>query len=398
MNQTIKKADNYFLKTYNRYPIVLERGEGVYLYDDAGKKYLDFAAGIGVFALGYQNITYNQALKVQIDQLIHTSNLFYNKPAAEAAEKLAKVSGMEKVFFTNSGTEAIEGAIKIARKYYFNKTGRPEGEIIAMDHSFHGRSMGALAVTGQPKYQTAFGPMLPNIKFAQFNNLASVKAQINEKTCAILMETIQGEGGLYPATAEFAIGVKKLCEEYDLLLMLDEIQCGMGRVGEMFAYQAYGIFPDVMTTAKALGCGIPVGAFAARGKAAGVLEPGDHGTTYGFNPLAGAAVSVVLDIYEQTDLLKHVKTVSSYLEAKLDELVSDYPCVKERRGMGLMQALELDRPVKDIIAKTQELGLIIITAGANVLRFLPPLTIEKKQIDEMIGFLRSSLDVLGGQN
>jgi len=392
MNQTIKKAENYFLNTYNRYPIVLESGEGVYLYDDAGKKYLDFAAGIGVFALGYKNIAYNEALKSQIDQLIHTSNLFYNKPSADAAEKFAKASGMEKVFFTNSGTEAIEGAIKIARKYYFNKAGSPEGEIIAMDHSFHGRSMGALAVTGQPKYQEAFGPMMPNIKFAQFNDLASVKEQINEKTCAILMETIQGEGGLYPATADFLIGVKKLCEEYDLLLILDEIQCGMGRVGEMFAYQAYGVIPDVITSAKALGCGIPVGAFAARGKAADVLKPGDHGTTYGYNPLAGAAVEVVLDIYGQTDLLEHVKEVSSYLEAKLNELVSDYHCVKEQRGMGLMQALELDRPVKDVITKTQELGLIIITAGPNVLRFLPPLVIEKKQIDEMISILKSSLN------
>lgn len=391
MNPTIIKAENYFLNTYNRYPIVLESGKGVYLYDDAGKKYLDFSAGIGVFALGYQNKIFNEALKVQIDQLIHTSNLFYNKPSADAAEKFAKVSGMEKVFFTNSGTEAIEGAIKIARKYYFNETGSPEGEIIAMEHSFHGRSMGALAVTGQPKYQEAFGPMVPNIKFAQFNNLASVKEQINKKTCAILMETIQGEGGLYPATVDFLIGVKKICEENDLLLMLDEIQCGMGRVGEMFAYQAYGIVPDVITSAKALGCGIPVGAFAARGKAADVLEPGDHGTTYGYNPLAGTAVDVVMDIYEQTDLLAHVKEVSSYLEEKLNELVSDYSCVKERRGKGLMQALELERPVKDIIARTQELGLIIITAGPNVLRFLPPLVIEKKQIDEMISILKSSL-------
>ena len=394
MNQTIIKAENYFLNTYNRYPIVLESGEGVYLYDDAGKKYLDFAAGIGVFALGYQNKIYNEALKAQIDQITHTSNLFYNKPSADAAEKFAKISGMEKVFFTNSGTEAIEGAIKIARKYYFNKNGSPEGEIIAMEHSFHGRSMGALAVTGQPKYQEAFGPMMPNIKFAQFNNLASVKEQINEKSCAILMETIQGEGGLYPATADFLIGVKNLCEEYDLLLILDEIQCGMGRVGEMFAYQAYGVIPDVIASAKALGCGIPVGAFAARGKAAGILEPGDHGTTYGYNPLAGAAVKVVLDIYEQADLLAHVKEVSNYLEEKLNDLASDYPCVKERRGKGLMQALELDRPVKEIIAKTQELGLIIITAGPNVLRLLPPLVIEKKQIDEMIIILRSTLNSL----
>ena len=391
MNNTIKTAEACFLNTYNRYPLVIDQGKGVYLYDDAEKKYLDFAAGIGVFALGYDNAAYNNALKQQVDKIIHTSNLFYNKPSADAAEKFAKVSGMEKVFFTNSGTEAIEGAIKLARKYYFKKNGTAEGEIIAMKHSFHGRSMGALAVTGQPKYQEAFGPMIPNIKFAEFNNLESVKAEINEKTCAILLETVQGEGGLYPATEAFLIGVEALCKENGLLLMLDEIQCGMGRVGEMFAYQAYGVMPDVIASAKALGCGIPVGAFAARGEAADVLEPGDHGTTYGFNPLAGAAVNAVLDIYEQKKLVEHVKEVSQYLEEKLDSLVTKYAWISERRGKGLMQGLELDHPANKYIIKAQELGLIIVTAGANVIRFLPPLVIEKEHVDEMIGILECCL-------
>jgi acetylornithine/N-succinyldiaminopimelate aminotransferase len=391
MNQTIEKAEQYFLSTYNRYPIVLDYGKGVYLFDDAKKQYLDFASGIGVFALGYGNTDYNDALKLQMDKLIHTSNFFYNKPSVDAAQKFAKASGMEKVFFTNSGTEAIEGAIKIARKYYYMKTGSADGEIIAMKNSFHGRSMGALAVTGQPKYQQAFGPMLPNIKFAQFNNLASVQEQITEKTCAILVETIQGEGGLYPATQEFLEGIRTLCDKNDLLLMLDEIQCGMGRVGTMFAYQAYGVMPDVITSAKALGCGIPVGAFAATGKAANVLEPGDHGTTYGYNPLATAAVNIVLDIYEKSDLLKHVNDVSNYLEEKLDGLVKTYSCVKQRRGKGLIQGLELTYPAKEVILKAQELGLIVITAGANVIRFLPPLIIEKKHVDQMIQILELCL-------
>ncbi|PKM74763.1 MAG: hypothetical protein CVU92_04880 [Firmicutes bacterium HGW-Firmicutes-17] len=287
------------------------------------------------------------------------------------------------------------GLVLISSKFLsqpVNKTGSAEGEIIAMDHSFHGRSMGALAVTGQPNYQKAFGPMIPNIKFATFNNLESVKEQIGEKTCAILLETIQGEGGLYPATKEFLVGVEKLCADYDLLLMLDEIQCGMGRTGNMFAYQAYGVIPDVITAAKALGCGIPVGTFAARGKAAAVLEPGDHGTTYGFNPLAGAAVKTVFDIYEETHLLEHVLVVSNYLEVQLDQLADCYPCIKQRRGKGLMQALELNFPVKDVIVKAQKNNLIMITAGPNVLRFLPPLIIEKKHIDEMIRILKGCLE------
>lgn len=388
-SQTIATADEYFMHTYRRYPLVLDHGEGVYLYDENNKEYLDFGAGIAVFALGYGNERYNTAVKNQIDKLVHTSNYFYNKPSADACKKFAKASNMDLVFLTNSGTESIEGAIKIARKYYFEKTGKAEGEIIAMNHSFHGRSMGALSVTGQPKYQEAFGPMLSNIKFADFNDIESVKSQITDKTAAILLETVQGEGGLYPAKKEFLEQLRAICDEKDILLMFDEIQCGMGRCGEMFAYQAYGVLPDVMTSAKALGCGIPVGAFAARGKAAEALKPGDHGTTYGYNPLAGAAISTVFDIFEEDKLVDHVKEVSVYLEEKLDALTEKYSFIKEHRGMGLMQGLEFDHPINDYIVKAQEKGLIILGAGANIIRLVPPLIIEKEHVDQMIEILET---------
>ena len=387
----IKMAEENLIHTYNRYQIVLDKGEGVYLYDIDGKKYLDFASGIAVFALGYGNEEYNNALKNQIDKVIHTSNLFYTVPMAEAAMKLTKASGMEKVFFCNSGTEAVEGAIKIARKYAITKKGMEDSEIIAMEHSFHGRSTGALAVTGNPNYRKDFMPLMSGVKFATFNDLDSVKALVNEKTCAIILEPIQGEGGIYPADKEFLEGVKALCEEHDMLLIFDEIQCGMGRSGSMYAWQGYGVKPDVLTTAKALGCGVPVGAFLADGKAKDVLVAGDHGSTYGGNPLAGAAVSKVFDLFEEMDILGNVSTVAAYLEEQLDKLVEKYDCIKERRGKGLMQGLEFTMPVKDIIANVMENGMIIISAGANTLRFLPPLTIQKEHVDEMIGILEKAI-------
>lgn len=390
--QTIDKAENAILKTYNRFQVVFDKGEGVYLYDADGKQYLDFASGIGVQSLGYGNEEYKQALKDQIDKLTHISNLYYSEPMAEAAEKVVKASGMSRVFFTNSGTEAIEGAIKAVRKYAWLKDGKHDHEIIAMNHSFHGRSMGALSVTGNEKYQEPFKPMIGNVKFAEFNDLDSVKALVNEKTCAILMETIQGEGGIYPATEEFLKGVRAICDENDILLVLDEIQCGMGRSGYMFAWQEYGVEPDIMTCAKALGCGVPVGAFVLNEKAAlGTLAPGDHGTTYGGNPFVCAAVSKVLDIFEKDKIVEHVKEVSVYLEGRLDELVKEYDFLEARRGKGLMQGLVVSgRPVGEIITKALENGLVIISAGSNVLRMLPPLVIEKEHVDEMIEKLKKS--------
>ena len=387
MNQEsyIEKAEENILHTYNRFHLVLDHGEGVYLYDTDGKEYLDFAAGIAVQALGYHNKEYNEALKAQVDKLLHTSNLYYNVPIVHAAERLKAASGMDRVFFTNSGTEAIEGAIKTAKKYAFTRDGHAGHEIIAMNHSFHGRSLGALSVTGNKHYQEPFEPLMPGVKFAEFNNLDSVKALINEKTCAIIFETVQGEGGIYPATVEFIEGLRKLCDENDILLILDEIQCGMGRTGEMFAWQHYGVKPDVMTSAKALGCGVPVGAFLMTEKVAEKsLKPGDHGTTYGGNPLVGAAADKVLEIMERDDIPGHVREIAPYLEQKLDELVEKYDFITPRRGMGLIQGLVSEKPVGQIAAKAIEEGLLVITAGSDVLRFVPPLIIEKKHVDEMI--------------
>ena len=391
-NKIIETAEDKLIHTYNRYQIVLDKGEGVHLYDVNGKEYLDFGAGIAVFALRYINKEYNDALKSQIDKLIHTSNYFYNVPAAEAAVKLTEYSGMDRVFFTNSGTESIEGAIKLAKKYAYLKDGNTDHEIIAMKHSFHGRSMGALAVTGNKHYQEAFGPMIPGIRFAEFNDLDSVKELVNDKTCAILFETVQGEGGIYPAKKEFIEGVRKLCDEKGILLILDEIQCGMGRTGTMFAYQQYNVKPDIITVAKALGCGIPIGAFAATEEVAKALVPGDHGTTYGGNPLACAAAVRVFELFEQQQILANVKKVSGYLEKKLDELVDTCDVVEERRGLGLMQGLQLTISPKDVIASALDQGLILFSAGSNVLRFVPPLVITENDVDEMIEKLKNALN------
>lgn len=383
-------AEKNLLHTYNRYQIVLEKGDGVYLYDTDGKKYLDFAAGIAVFAFGYGNKVYNDALKEQIDKIIHTSNLYYNIPATVAAERLVKISGLDRVFFTNSGTEAIEGAVKTVRRYAYDKDGTTDHEIIAMKHSFHGRSMGALSVTGNDKYQEPFKPLIGGVKFAEFNNLDSVKELVTDKTCAIILEPVQGEGGIYPATEEFIKGVRKICDENDILLIFDEIQCGMGRTGKMFAHEYYGVKPDVMTLAKALGCGIPVGAFLTTEKAA-ALKPGDHGTTYGGNPLATAAINAVLDLFENTDILSNVNEVSAYLESELDKLVDEFDCVTGRRGKGLMQGLILNKPANDVILKAMDEGLLVISAEAEVLRIVPPLIITKENVDEMITILRKAL-------
>ena len=361
----IDTAEQELLHTYNRFSLVLDHGEGVYLYDTDKKAYLDFAAGIAVCALGYSNEAYKNALKDQVDKLLHTSNLYYNVPTIEAAKKALKASGMDRIFFTNSGTEAIEGAIKAAKKY---------------------------AYTGNAHYQEPFAPLMPGVKFAEYNNLESVKELVTDKTCAVIMETVQGEGGIYPADPAFIEGVRRLCDEKDILLILDEIQCGMGRTGEMFAWQNYGVKPDIMTCAKALGCGVPVGAFFLTQRVADKsLAPGDHGTTYGGNPFVGAAVSAVFDQFKACDLLGHVKEVAPYLEQKLDELVEKYDFLVTRRGKGLMQGVVCKLPVGKVAAAALEQGLIVITAGADVLRFVPPLVIEKQHVDEMIEKLEKAL-------
>lgn len=385
-------AEQRLLHTYNRFSMVLDHGKDVYLYDTDGKEYLDFAAGIAVCALGYSNEEYKQALKNQVDSLLHTSNLYYNVPIIKAAKKALAASCMDRIFFTNSGTEAIEGAIKAAKKYAYTRDGHAGHEIIAMKNSFHGRSIGALSVTGNAHYQEPFAPLMPGVKFAEFNNLDSVKELVTEKTCAIIMETVQGEGGIYPAEPAFLEGIRALCDEKDILLILDEIQCGMGRTGKMFAWQNYGVKPDIMTCAKALGCGVPVGAFFMTQEVADrSLVPGDHGTTYGGNPFVGAAVSTVFDLFEKQHILENVNSVSAYFEQKLDELVEKYDFLVARRGMGLMQGVVCGLPVGKVAAEALVQGLVVITAGADVLRFVPPLVIEKKHVDEMIPKLEAAL-------
>ena len=393
--QYIDRAEHTLYKVYNRFPVVFDHGEGVKLYDTDGQEYLDFGAGIAVMGLGYTCDEVKNAVKEQVEKLPHISNLFYNEPAINAGEKLLAVSQMDKVFFTNSGTEAIEGALKIAKRYAYNKGMAPDYEIIAMKHSFHGRSLGALSVTGNDHYQEPFAPLIPNIKFAEFNNLDSVKALFSDKTCAVIMETIQGEGGIYPATEEFIKGVRALCDEHDALLMLDEIQCGMGRSGEMFAWQGYGVKPDVMTSAKALGNGVPIGVFLACGKAATAMVPGDHGTTYGGNPLVCAAANAVLDVFKKKDIVSHVKEVGAYLYEKLDELVAEYDCVIAHRGKGLIQGLEFNSAVGPVVTNALlEQHLVLISAGANIIRFVPPLVIEKADVDEMIVRLKAAIEAV----
>ena len=395
MNEQMNHAEKSILHTYNRFPVMFDHGEGCYLYDTEGKKYLDFAAGIAVNALGYHYPGYDDALKSQIDKLTHISNLYYNEPMSEAGEKLIKASGLSKAFLTNSGTEAIEGALKAARKYSYTKYGKEAGrfEIIAMNHSFHGRSMGALSVTGTEHYREPFEPLIGGVKFADFNDLESVKAQITDKTCAVITEVVQGEGGIYPAQKEFLEGLRALCDEKDIILIFDEIQCGMGRTGYYFAWQSYGVQPDVMTCAKALGCGVPVGAFVLGEKAAAAsLVPGDHGTTYGGNPFVCAAVSKVFDIFEQDNILAHVQELTPYLEEKLDALVDKYPIVAARRGKGFMQGLVIEgTTVGSVVTKALANGLLVISAGSDVLRLVPPLVITKEHINEMIEKLEKSL-------
>lgn len=392
VSNKIKQAEENLLPVYNRFPIVLDHGEGVYLYDTDGKEYLDFAAGFAVCGLGYGNQELNQVLKDQIDSLYHTSNLYYHENTGEAAAALNRISGMDRIFFTNSGAEAIEGALKAARKYaYTKKSGRYE--VVAMEHSFHGRTFGAVSVTGKDAYREPFEPLVPGVRFAEFNDLESVKAVVNEKTCAIILEPLQGEGGINLATREFMEGIRKICDEQDILMICDEVQCGMGRTGTMFAWQGFGVKPDIMAMAKAIGNGIPVGAFAMTQKVADYsLKAGDHGSTYAGNPLACAAVRKVVEIFEREDIVGHVNEVAPYLEQRLNEIVEEFDCVTRRKGKGLMQGLELTIPLAEVNQRAIEEGLLVIQAGGNVIRFVPPLIIEKEHVDEMIEKLKKILN------
>nr|WP_294490810.1 aspartate aminotransferase family protein [uncultured Mediterraneibacter sp.] len=392
VNSKIQAAEENLLHVYNRFPVVLDHGEGMYLYDADGKEYLDFAAGFAVTGLGYNCKELNEALKDQIDKLYHTSNLYYHESCGEAARELNRVSGMDRVFFTNSGGEAVEGALKSARRYAHTK-GSGRFEFIAMENSFHGRTFGAVSVTGHDSYRKPFEPLVPGVRFARFNDLNSVKELVNEKTCAIILEPLQGEGGINLASREFMEGIRALCDENDILMICDEVQCGMGRTGSMFAWQGFGVRPDILTMAKAIGNGIPVGAFAMTKEVAEYsLRAGDHGATYGGNPLACTAVKKVIEIFERDDIVGHVNRVAPYLTRRLDELVKELDCVTGRRGKGLMQGLVITKPLAEVNQRTIEEGLLVIQAQGNVIRFVPPLIVEEKHIDEMIVRLKRALD------
>ncbi len=379
----IKRGEKVFVNSYAQYPIVLNGGEGRYLYDIEGKKYLDMMGGIAVNLLGYNDPGLNQSLKEVIDNgLLHCSNIYWNKWAIEAAEKLTTLSEMERVFFCNSGAEANEGAIKMARKW-----GAGRSEIITMENSFHGRTLGSLSATGQTKYQEAFKPMVGGFKYAQYNDLESVKELVNPNTCAIMVEVIQGEGGIKVAQEEFLKGIKEVCDEHNLLLIFDEVQCGLGRTGHHFAWQQMGIQPDIMTLAKGLGSGVPIGAIVAGSKAASIFVPGDHGATFGGNLLSSAAANYVLDYISNGGFLERVQKSSQALIEGLNKIQSDL--IKEVRGVGLMVGMELTIPVREVVDKCREAGLLIGSAGEKTLRFVPPLTITRAEIVEGLAILEA---------
>jgi len=367
--------------------MVLDKGEGMKVWDLEGKQYYDFIGGIAVNVLGYCHPKVVEAIKNQAEKLIHCSNLFYSEPQIILAEILVKISCGDKVFFGNSGAEVNEGAIKIAVKY-FKDQGKDKHKIIYMKNSFHGRTIATLAATGQYKYQKDYLPLLPKFKEAIFNDLESVKAAVDEEVAAVLVEPIQGEGGIKIATQEFIKELRELCDKEDILLIFDEIQCGLGRTGKMFAYQHYGVEPDILTIAKSLGGGIPIGAFIAKDKIASSFKPGDHGTTFGGNPLVCAAAVANLKVLQEEDLVGKCQKKGDYFKTKLESLKEKYPeKIEEVRGLGLMVGMELKEEGQEIVRKCVEEGVLINCAAKKVLRFLPPLIIEEKEIDYLIEVL-----------
>ncbi len=384
------RGEKVVMKTYSRYPIAFDHGEGVYLWDTNGKKYLDFVAGIAVNSLGSNNERLVKAISEQAAKLIHVSNLYYTKPQIELAEKLVKYSDFDKVFFCNSGAEANEAALKLCRKYAVMKN-KPGREIITMEHSFHGRTYGAVTATGQDKYHKGLDPLLPDIKYAIYNDFESVKAAVNENTCAIMMEPIQGEGGVRPADKNFLEQVRALCDEKDILLVFDEVQTGVGRSGCLFCYQKYGVTPDIATLAKGLAGGVPIGAMLTRDDVAAAFAPGDHASTFGGNPLATAAGNAVIDEIMEKGILENVNQCGEHLTDKLNELKAKYPHIKEVRGMGLMQGIELDIPAAEVVKTAIDNGLLLVGAGPDVVRFVPGLIISVEEIDEAMEILDRSL-------
>ena len=388
------RGKQVFMNTYNRFPIAFVKGNGVTLTDADGKNYLDFVSGIAVNSLGYANRVLNDALKAQIDLLYHVSNLYYNIPAVELGEMMTSISGFEKVFFCNSGAEAVEACLKLARMYGAKfKDGQPS-KIIAMMHSFHGRTYGAVSATGQLKYQQNLGGLVPNIVHVPFNDFEALLSEIDDTVCGILLEPILGEGGILPADKEYLQNVRSLCDEKDILLLFDEVQCGIGRTGSLFAYEYYGVKPDAVAMAKGLGGGFPIGAMLANTKAEKAFEPGSHASTFGGNALAATAAKAVLTEIAEKNILENVKKQGSLLKSELEVLKDKYEIVKDVRGVGLMLGMECSVPVKEIISACIEKGLLLVNAGENIIRFVPPLIIGEEDMKKCVSILD---DVLAHQ-
>ncbi|MBS4023804.1 MAG: aspartate aminotransferase family protein [Dethiobacter sp.] len=384
----------YIINTYNRQPeanLLIKRGEGVYVWDEKGNRYLDFVSGLSVNNLGHCHPAVVEAIRNQAEKLIHTSNLYYSEPQARLAQTLVRHSTADKFFFCNSGAEANEAAIKMARKIGKQRRGPGAHRIITAENSFHGRTLAAITATGQPKYHKGFEPMVSGFSYARFNDIDSFAALVDEDTCAIMVEPVQGEGGIYPATAEFLSGLRQLCDSNNLLLIFDEVQCGMGRTGRLLAFEHYGVVPDVFTLAKALGGGLPIGALGARGEAADVLVPGDHASTFGGNPVTCAAALAVMDTIMDNGFLERVRKLGDYFSGKLLELKADLPYIKEVRGLGLMLGLEIDGDAALVARLCQGKGLLVNCIGGKILRFLPPLMVEEEQIDAVVNILYETL-------
>ncbi|HIZ76374.1 MAG TPA: acetylornithine transaminase [Firmicutes bacterium] len=382
----IEDGKNVLMGTYGRFPIVLERGEGPWVWDTEGKRYLDFTCGISVNNLGQCHPAIVQAVQKQAAKMFHCSNLYWSIPQVALAEKLVSYSGLGKVFFCNSGAEANEGAIKLARKYFYDQGQTDKNEIITMVKSFHGRTLATLTATGQDKVKTGFAPLMPGFHYVPYNDFEGLAAAVNDRTCAVMMEPIQGEGGVYPADAGYLKKVRSLCEEKGLLLIFDEIQCGMGRTGTMFAYENYGVRPDIVTLAKALGGGLPMGAFIATDEVSASFGPGSHGSTFGGNPVAAAAGNAYLETVAEKHLLDNVKTVSAYLKDQLAAI--DDSRIKEIRGMGLLLGMEMTVEVAPMVNSCLKQGLLLLNAGPNVIRFLPPLNITEELVDSAVAILK----------
>ena len=392
--EVIQREKQFLLQTYNRYPLVIERGKGVFLFDLDGKKYLDFVAGLGVNALGHAHPRIVKTVRDQAARVIHLSNLYYNEYQGRLAEKLCTLSGLHRAFFSNSGTEAIEGSIKLARLAGHRAGGAAKSQLVALEGSYHGRSFGSMSVTGQDKYRKGFEPLLEEVKFVPQNDMEALRAAVNENTCAIVLEPIFGEGGIYECSVEFLKECRALADKHRAALIFDEIQCGLGRTGTIFAFQAFGVTPDIVAIAKPIAAGIPLGAFVVKEDFASAISPGQHGTTFGGGPLACRVALEYLAIVEEEKLLENVANVGGYLQQQLKALVDRFSVALEARGRGLIQGLQLDVPARPIVEQALAEGVLFNSTQDTVVRFLPPFLLHEKHVDKGMRVLKKLLKKL----